>query len=65
MSKFFSLMPFFIESKFYKKHFVIKMELYPESDYLKLHTLRLGGVYPKYVPLKYMVPITKFDYWVA
>ena len=43
-SKFFSLIPFQIESKFTAKSFVLRMELFPESSYLKMHTLKLNGV---------------------
>lgn len=41
------------------------MELYPNSEYLKMHILRMGGVYEMFVPLKQVVPITPYDYWVA
>lgn len=64
-SKFFSLIPFFVESRVRDKSFVIKMELYPKSEYMKLYTLRLGGVYEKYVPIKSMIPINRFDYWAS
>ena len=44
-AKFFSLIPFFIESRFAQKYFVLRMQVYPEAGYLKLHILRLGGVF--------------------
>ena len=43
-SKFFSLLPFFIESKFASKSFVLRMELFPEAKYLRFHTLKMHGV---------------------
>ena len=62
-SKFFSLIPFFVESRITSKYFVLRMEAFPESKFLKLHILRLGGVFELYVPLSEMVPITPYDYW--
>ena len=44
-AKFFSLIPFFIESRFSQKYFVLRMQVYPEAGYLKMHILRLGGVF--------------------
>ena len=41
------------------------MELFPQSQFLKLHVLRLGGVYDFYVPVKEVIPITPYDYWCA
>ena len=64
-AKFFSLIPFQIESRFAPKHFVLRMELFPEAGYLKLHTLRLAGVQVVWVPLKQVIPITPYDYWCA
>merc|ERR1719263_2214831 len=43
-AKFFSLLPFQIESRFTAKSFVLRMELFPEARYLKLHTLKMNGV---------------------
>lgn len=51
-SKFFSLIPFFVESRLVTKYFVLRMELFPNAEYLKMHILRLGGVYEIYVPIK-------------
>ena len=64
-SKFFSLIPFFIESRAVTKYFVLRMEFFPNAQYLKLHVLRLGGVYEHYLPLKQVIPITPYDYWCA
>ena len=64
-SKFFSLIPFFVESRFAPKHFVLRMELFSNAGYLKLHVLRLGGVYEHWIPVKQVVPITPYDYWCA
>ena len=47
------------------KYFVLKLELFPEAEYLKMHVLRLGGVYELYVPIKQIIPITPYDYWCA
>ena len=41
------------------------MELYPESKYLCLHALKLNGVQTTWIPIKEMIPITKYDYWAA
>ena len=62
--KYMELIPFFIESKYRTKNFVLKMELLPESEYLRFYTLSLGGVYEKYEPLKYFVPVARDDYRV-
>ena len=43
-AKFFSLLPFQMESRFAQKSFVLRMELFPEANYLRLHTLKLNGV---------------------
>ena len=64
-AKFFSLIPFFVESRITGKHFVLKMELFSNAGYLKMHVLRLSGVQEHWVPLKQIVPITPYDYWCA
>ena len=64
-SKVFSLIPFFCESVFTSKHFVLKMELFPEAGYLKMQSLRMGGVQTTHMPIKSMIPVTKYDYWGA
>ena len=63
-SKYMELIPFFIESRYKSKNFVLKMELLPKNEYLRFYTLQLSGVYEKYVPVKTLVPITKYDYAV-
>lgn len=63
--KFFSLIPFFWESRFTAKSWVLKMEFFPEAKYLLLHTLTIHGVVQKYVPLEQVIPITNYDYWGA
>lgn len=50
--KYCSLFPFFFESKFTKKSFIIKMELFPQADYLKLYSISLMGVTHIYMPIK-------------
>ena len=47
------------------KNFVLRMEMFPQSKYLLLHTLRLSGVEKRFVPIEEMIPITKYDYWCA
>ena len=47
------------------KHYVLRMELLPKSQSLKLHVLKMGGVFEMYVPVNQMVPITPYDYWCA
>ena len=64
-SKFFSLIPFHIESKFSEKSFVLKLELFPKSKFLCFHTLTLNGVQQHFVPMSEVIPITKYDYWAA
>ena len=41
------------------------MEVLPESKFLKMHFLRMGGVYTTHVPIKEVVPVTPYDYWCA
>ena len=43
-SKVFSLIPFFCEAAWTNKHFVLKMEMFPAAGYLRLQTLRMGGI---------------------
>ena len=64
-AKFFSLVPFFVEAKYSHKNFVLRMELFANAGFLKLHVLRLGGVQQIWVPIKQVVPITPYDYWCA
>ena len=64
-SKFFGLVPFFVESRFAPKNFVLRMELFAQAGYLKMHVLRFGGVHELWVPIKQVVPITPYDYWCA
>ena len=64
-AKYFSLIPFFIESRLTPKYFVLQMEVYPNAEYLKMQVLRMGGVYEHFIPIKQLIPITKYDYWCA
>lgn len=41
------------------------MELFPKANYLQFHVLRFSGVETLYVPIRQVVPITKYDYWGA
>ena len=61
----FSLFPFFWESFRTKKSFVLKMEVYPKAEMLCFDVLQLTGVSKMYVPIKHMIPVTKYDYWCA
>ena len=63
--KVFSLIPFMIESYMTDKNFVLRMELYPKAEYLKMEVLRLSGVETFHVPVNQVIPITKYDYWGA
>ena len=61
-TKYLELMPFFVEARWRTKCFVLKMDLLPDHDYLRIRHLAISGIYTKYLPLKYIVPITKNDY---
>ena len=41
------------------------MELFPASGFLKFHVLKARGVREFWVPLKQLIPITRYDYWCA
>ena len=60
--KYMGLMPFFMESRYSPKNFVLKMDLLPENEYLRFYTLTLSGVAEKYEPLKHIVPVARYDY---
>ena len=64
-AKVYSLLPFMIESALTPKSFVLRMQLYPKAELLRLDTLKFNGVEPVYVPVKSIIPITKYDYWCA
>lgn len=65
VSKFFSLVPFFVEANFTAKQFVLQMEFFPQAKMLKFDVLRLDGVHTVYTPLTNVIPVTKYDYWAA
>ena len=44
---------------------MLRLELFPKSEFLRFHTLQLGGVQEVYLPIKNLIPITKYDYWGA
>ena len=54
-----------VESQITPKQFVLRMELYPEAGFLKMHSLRMSGVHTFFVPIANVIPITKYDYWGA
>jgi hypothetical protein len=65
--KYFALLPFFVEDRQTiraKKKFVLNMELYPESKYMKITLAMISGVISIYEPLEDIVPITPGDYRV-
>jgi hypothetical protein len=64
-AKVYSLIPFFMESALSKKYFVLRMEVYPKAELLKLETLTMFGVHTQYMPVNEMIPITRYDYWGA
>ena len=64
-SKHMSLVPFFFESGFTHKFFVIKMSLDPKAGYLHYETLGWNGVQSVYVPVANVIPVTKYDYWAV
>jgi hypothetical protein len=64
-AKFFGLVPFFVESYFADKSFVLQMNFYPEAKTLAFDVLKLDGVHTVHVPLTNLVPITKYDYWAV
>jgi len=64
-NKVFSLIPFFVEASFTDKFFVLRMQLYPKAGMLQFDTLTWTGVRTQYLPIKQLIPITKYDYWVA
>ncbi|CAI2381463.1 unnamed protein product [Moneuplotes crassus] len=61
-NKYVSLLPFFMEARFKQKSFVLRMDLLPESEYLKFYTLTLSGIAEKYEAIKNIVPVTRYDY---
>ena len=64
-AKFFSLVPFFVESFFTEKSFVLQMRFYPKAQTMAMDVLKLDGVHTVHVPLDNVIPITKYDYWAA
>ena len=64
-AKTYSLLPFLIEAAFTPKSFVLRMQLYPKAGLIQLDTLQFSGVETSYVPVKQVIPITKYDYWCA
>jgi len=64
-AKVFSLLPFLVEGALTPKNFVLKMELFPNAELMRLQVLRFSGVQTVYVPVNNIVPITKYDYWGA
>ena len=64
-AKLYSMIPFFIEAAFTKKHFVLRMEVFEKAELLKLDTLTMYGVQTQYMPVSEIIPVTKYDYWAS
>ena len=62
--KYFGLLPFQFEACLlgHYKHYILSLELYPESKLLKLTGLSLNGKYDKVISLENLVPVTYSDY---
>lgn len=62
--KYFGLLPFQLEACLlgHYKHYILSLELYPESKLLKLTGLSLNGKYDKLISLENLVPVTYSDY---
>ena len=65
VKKVYSLLPFLVEAAFTDKSFVLRMQLFPKADLLQFDTLQFGGVKTMFVPVKQVIPVTKYDYWCA
>jgi hypothetical protein len=64
-SKFFGFVPFFVESYFTQKSFVLQMQFYPQAKTVSMDVLKMDGVHRVYVPMTNVIPITRNDYWAA
>jgi hypothetical protein len=63
--KYFALLPFFLEdgkTMRAKKKYCLKMELYPESKYLKFTYAMISGIHQSYEKLDDVIPLTPSDY---
>ena len=63
--KVFSLVPFFVEAAFTSKHFVSRMQLYPQAGLIGIDILTMDGIQTQFLPINQMIPVTKYDYWAA
>ncbi len=64
-AKYFALLPFFYEDRRTqraKKKFCMKMELYPDSKYLKFTFAMISGIHVSYEKLDDVAPLTPSDY---
>ena len=41
------------------------MQLFAEADVLKLDIITMGGMLEVFIEVKYIMPITPYDYWNA
>ncbi len=64
-AKVFSLIPFFVESAFTSKNFVLQMQFFPKAELMQIDVLRMSGVHTLYVPVTNLIPITRYDYWAS
>ena len=58
-AKVYSLLPFLVEAAFTPKHFVLRMQLYPQAGLLQFDTLQFTGVETLYFPVEQLIPITR------
>lgn len=65
--KYHAFVPFYLESRLTRveKRFVVKMELIPQENKLKLTSLQLGSLDTHIIPLENVVPVTPIDYEIA
>jgi len=65
-SKYKGLIPFWLESLTTRKHYVLKLSVYPQARILKFDVCDLkNGTRPIYLPIDQVIPVTKYDYWGA
>ena len=63
--KLYSLMPFFLESKFTSKSYVTRMQLYPQGKIISFDVLNWDRMATIRMPIDHLIPITRHDYWCA
>jgi len=65
--KYYQFLPFYLESKLttVNKRFILKMELYAETEQMQITCLELGKLFTKTIPLENIVPVTPEEFEVA